>query len=172
MQLDRGFRSGEGLLIGVISDTHIPTRAKRVPESVIEIFQGVSAILHAGDLVDSSVLERLNEVAPTTAVSGNCDPWDIGLKGTAEVEFAGVRIGMIHDSGASSGRRERMRRTFPGCRVVVFGHSHMPIIEDDGDLMLLNPGSACEPRWAKVPTVAILEISASGPSARLETVAR
>ena len=83
------------------------------------------------------------------------------------MDLAGVEIGMVHDSGDKTGRRARMRARFPDARVVVFGHSHMPVIDDDGQLLLLNPGSACDPRRARIPTVALLDIADGKPSARL-----
>lgn len=156
-------------LIGIISDTHIPGRARRVPERVFELFQGADLILHAGDFVDATVLRELDAIAPTKGVLGNCDSAELGavLPQTASIESGGARIGMIHDSGPTDRRRDTMARAFPGHRVVVFGHSHRPVIDDDGSLMLLNPGSACDPRWAKIPTVAILRIQDGLPQAKL-----
>ena len=156
-------------LIGVISDTHIPARARGLPSRVLELFEGADLILHAGDFIDDSVLKELNALAPTRGVLGNCDSVGLAavLPHTASIESGGTQIGMIHDSGPTDRRRERMLKAFPGHRVVVFGHSHRPVIDDDGSLMLLNPGSACDPRWAKVPTVAMLRIEEGRPQARL-----
>jgi hypothetical protein len=102
-------------------------------------------------------------------VAGNIDDPSLQaqLPPQLRLDLGGVTVGMVHDSGPSKGRRERMRRRFPGARVVVFGHSHMPVVEDRDGLMLLNPGSACDPRRAKVPTVAILEIAGGEVSAEL-----
>lgn len=155
--------------IGVISDTHIPSRAAGIPAKVFEVWDGVETVLHAGDLTIPGVLEELGCVAPVCGVLGNCDDRQLGriLPARVVVELGGVRIGMVHDSGPSRGRRPRLRRAFPDCRVVVFGHSHQPLIEDDGDLLLLNPGSACDPRQAKAPTVALLEVAEGVPEVRL-----
>jgi putative phosphoesterase len=157
------------VLIGVISDTHVPARAKGVPPRVLELFEGADLILHAGDFVDESVLRQLDAIAPTKGVLGNCDSAELGavLPHTASINSGGVQIGMIHDSGPTDRRRERMLKAFPDHRVVVFGHSHRPVIDDDGSLMLLNPGSACDPRWARVPTVAMLRIEEGRPQASL-----
>jgi len=154
---------------GLISDTHIPVRARGLPPAVLELFSGVDAIFHAGDFVLASVLHDLKEIAPTHGVLGNCDSFDLAkvVPESATVEAEGMKIGMIHDSGLTAGRRERMAKRFPGHRVVIFGHSHQPVIEDDGSLMLLNPGSACDPRRAKIPSLAILQISEGIPSAQL-----
>lgn len=158
--------------IGIISDTHIPMRGKALPNAVASFFSGVDTILHAGDVVTGVVLDELSALAPVHAVLGNCDPWNLGLPESLEIELGGIRVGMIHDSGSTQGRRHRMRRMFPRCRVVVFGHSHQPLIEDDEGLMLINPGSACDPRAANIPTVALIEIDGGQLRAWHETVTR
>jgi putative phosphoesterase len=117
--------------------------------------------LHAGDILDAGVLASLGEVAPVYAVLGNND---ISLTGslpiTRVVELGGVRIGMIHDSGAQEGRAARMRRRFADAEVVVFGHSHVPMNEEgvDGQL-LFNPGSPTQRRAQPVHTLGELRIS-------------
>jgi putative phosphoesterase len=155
--------------VGVLSDTHIPSRAPGIPSRAIEVFDSVDLILHAGDVSVRAALDDLAALAPVHAVAGNID--DASLQAVLPVQLRldidGVTVGMVHDSGPSKGRRERMRRRFPGARVVVYGHSHMPVVEDRDGLMLLNPGSACDPRRAKVPTVAILEIAGGDVSAEL-----
>ncbi|HWD07684.1 MAG TPA: metallophosphoesterase family protein [Actinomycetota bacterium] len=155
--------------IGVISDTHIPSRAAAIPAAAVDAFAGVDLILHAGDVSVRSVLAELARIAPVRAVAGNIDDADLttDLPEVLRVEMGGVEIGMIHNSGPTGGRRARMRRRFPGCRVVVFGHSHQPVAEDRDGLLLLNPGSACDPRRAKVPSVAILEVAGGEPAAKL-----
>lgn len=157
------------ITIGVISDTHLPRGARKIPDEVFRLFEGAAMVLHAGDFVEAEVLYELGAIAPVRAVLGNCDSFELSrrLRPTESVEVGGIKIGMIHDSGDRQQRRRRMAAAFPGHRVVVFGHSHMPVIDDDGDLLLLNPGSACDPRKAKVPTVALLEIDEGRPSARL-----
>ncbi|MGH2771208.1 MAG: metallophosphoesterase family protein, partial [Actinomycetota bacterium] len=88
--------------IGVISDTHIPVRAPRLPPEVLEIFQGVDAILHAGDLLEGSVLDELARLARTYAVLGNNDDRLVGaLPECRRLDLEGVAVGMIHDSGLS-----------------------------------------------------------------------
>jgi putative phosphoesterase len=171
-----GFASAVSVFrIGVISDTHIPARSRVLPPAVLEAFAGVDAILHAGDVNVRDVLVELEAVAPVHGVLGNNDDWSLHgiLPEQARVDFGelaelgGLVIGMVHDSGPTQGRRGRLAAAFPGCRVVVFGHSHQPFVEDDGSLLLLNPGSAVDPRRAKVPTVAILEVADGEPKATL-----
>lgn len=155
--------------LGVISDTHIPGRGRRLPAAVLDHFDSVDLILHAGDFVDSGVFHELKAIAPTRGVLGNCDLSDLaGLVPIKDsFEAGGIRIGMIHDSGPRDGRRKRLSAAFEDHRVVVFGHSHQPVVDDDGALLLLNPGSACDPRAARIPTIAILEIEEGQPRARL-----
>lgn len=155
--------------IGVISDTHIPSRAKRIPAEALELFAGADLILHAGDVSVAGALDELSAVAPVRAVAGNIEDPVLGsaLPGTLRLDLGGAAVGMVHNSGPTQGRRARMQRWFPGCRVVVFGHSHLPLIEDREGLLLLNPGSACDPRRARIPTVAILEIVHGEPRAEL-----
>src|SRR5215210_8710932 len=125
----------------VIADTHIPRRAKALPESLLPHLERADLILHAGDLMDPALLDELSAYAPVLAVRGNLDPPEAKLPDVVEFEFGGVRIAMIHDSGPKKGRRNRMRRRFPEARIVVFGHSHIPWREDEDGLLLLNPGS-------------------------------
>lgn len=155
--------------IGVISDTHIPSRASGIPAEVLERFAGVELILHAGDISVARALDELRAVAPVRAVAGNVEDPSVATTFPEELRLSlsGVAIGVVHNSGPTQGRRERMRRRFPGCRVVIFGHSHLPVVEDRGGLLLLNPGSACDPRRAPAPTVAILTLAGGEPSAEL-----
>ena len=118
-------------------------------------------IIHAGDVVDPGLLDELEAFAPVTVVMGNCDAHDVrawGATDETQVELAGVPIAMIHDSGTSSGRRARMKKRFPGARVVVFGHSHIPMNEDENGLLLFNPGSPTWKRRAPFPSMGILWI--------------
>lgn len=160
--------------IGVISDTHLPRGGRRIPDEALRLFEHTDLILHAGDFVEAEVFYELQAVGPVEAVLGNCDSAELArqLPVTTTVQAGGVRIGMIHDSGDRQRRRRRMTEAFPDHRVVVFGHSHMPLVEDDGRLLLLNPGSACDPRRAPVPTVALLEIDDGYPTARLVELER
>lgn len=146
------------MLAAVIADTHIPRRAKGLPESLLPHLERADLILHAGDLMDPALLDGLAGYAPVRAVRGNLDPPEAGLPETLELEFGGVRVAMIHDSGPRRGRRRRMRRRFPEARVVVFGHSHVPLLEDADGLMLLNPGSPTDRRRQPEHTFALLRV--------------
>ena len=133
----------------VLSDTHIRRgSARRLPDAAYPYLEGADVILHAGDIVVPDVLDELRGFAPVHAVLGNNDHELVGLLPEIElVEIGGVRVGMVHDSGPSTGRAGRLRRRFPDADVVVFGHSHIPWDEPglDGQL-LFNPGSPTERR--------------------------
>ena len=85
------------MLIGLISDTHIPDRMKELPEKVFEAFKDVEMILHAGDITSQEVIEKLEEIAPVTAIQGNTDRIvGLNLPKTAVVEAEELKIGVIH----------------------------------------------------------------------------
>jgi putative phosphoesterase len=144
------------LLAVVIADTHLPRRARALPEKLLAQLGRADLILHAGDLMVGDLLKGLGAYAPVLAVRGNLDPPDLDLPETLEFDFGGARVAMIHDSGRKQGRRARLRRRFPDARVVVFGHSHIPLLEDEDGLMLLNPGSPTDKRRQPHYTFALL----------------
>jgi uncharacterized protein len=157
--------------IGVISDTHIPFRAKRVPDAALKLFEdaGVELILHAGDLSSLAVLDQLSAYAPVEAVQGNVEQPEVvaALPIKRELVVGRCAIGLVHNLGERRHYARNARREFPSARVVVFGHSHIPLIEDAEGLLLLNPGSATDRRTQPHCTVALLTISDGQPSARL-----
>lgn len=162
------------MLVVVLADTHIRAGTqRRLPPEVLDVLPEAGVIFHAGDLVTASVIDELRAYAPVHAVLGNNDvePALRALPTTVQVEVEGVRIAMIHDSGASKGRDARLRRRFPDADVVVFGHSHIPWNQPglDGQL-LFNPGSAIERRAQPHRTFGRLELQA-GRVERAEVVA-
>jgi uncharacterized protein len=120
-------------------------------------------ILHAGDLVGLAVLHSLQQLGPrVVAVHGNVDDSDVraALPLTAEVSLEGIRLGVIHDAGATVGRLQRLRARFPDAAAVVFGHSHMPLHErDSGGFQIFNPGSPTDRRRAPAFTMGIARVS-------------
>jgi putative phosphoesterase len=135
--------------IVVLADTHIRRgSARRLPVTVYEALEGADLVLHAGDVVTGALLEELAGFAPTVAVLGNNDGELVGqLPEDRVLTVDGLRIAMVHDSGARKGREGRLRRRFPTAELVVFGHSHVPVDADgiDGQ-RLFNPGSPTEKR--------------------------
>lgn len=145
----------------VLADTHIgPSRpGRRLPDAVYGLLDGADVVLHAGDVTAPELLHELSGFAPVHAVLGNNDV-DLLLPERLEVELAGVRVAMVHDSGPATGRAARLRRWFPDAGVVVFGHSHLPWHEvDPGGQVHLNPGSPTERRRAPTRTAAVLELA-------------
>lgn len=142
----------------VLADTHIPRRAKGLPEGLLPYLAEADLILHAGDLLDPALLDELALYAPVRAVKGNVDPPEVDLPETLEFDFGGARVAMIHDSGRREGRRRRLARRFPEARAIVFGHSHAPFLEDEDGLLLLNPGSPTDKRRQPEHTFALLRV--------------
>ncbi|HZG64810.1 MAG TPA: metallophosphoesterase family protein [Rubrobacteraceae bacterium] len=141
----------------ILADTHIPRRARTLPEGLVAYLERADLVLHAGDLIGPSVLEELSAYnAPAHAVRGNVDMPGLDLPEALQLDFGGARIAMIHDSGRKEGRRERVGKRFPEARVVVFGHSHIPFLEDENGLLLLNPGSPTDKRRQPEHTFALL----------------
>jgi putative phosphoesterase len=147
----------------VVSDTHVgPARRQALPARLLEHARAADLILHGGDVTDPDVLLELAAYAPVHAVLGNCDPLESRLPEQLVVELAGTQIGMVHDPGPEDGRRARLRARFPGCRVVIFGHTHLPVCADAQALLLLNPGSPTERRRAPERSFAWLDLAADG----------
>ena len=145
----------------VVVDTHTRGLSRALAMGAWPYIETADHILHAGDVVDPGLLHELKAFAPVTVVMGNCDGPDIrqwGATERADIALGGVPIGMIHDSGLTKGRRQRIRKQFPDARAVVFGHSHMPANEDEDGLLLFNPGSPTWKRRAPFPSMGILWI--------------
>lgn len=148
----------------VLADTHAPRRWRVCPPRVAEHLRTADRILHAGDVCTAAVLAELAEYAPVTAVLGNNDGPDVaewGAQRTAELNLDGLKVNMVHDSGAAAGRLTRLTRRFPGADLVVFGHSHIPLDESTPGapgLRIFNPGSPTDRRRQPHGTLGLLEI--------------
>jgi putative phosphoesterase len=147
------------ITLGVISDTHGLLR----PEAVAAL-RGSDRILHAGDIGAPEILEALARIAPITAVRGNVDTasWARALPETEVVEAGGVSIYMVHDLG-----RLDLKPEAAGFRVVVYGHSHHPKIEEKNGVLYFNPGSAGPRRFHLPVSVGNLMIAAGKVQAQL-----
>ena len=146
----------------LLSDTHLgASTVDRMPSEVWAMAGDADAVLHAGDVCEGAVLQALRRYAPVHAVLGNNDRALRGeLPDDLQLELGGVRIAMVHDAGPTAGRVARMARRFPGADVVVFGHSHQPVVESSGEgPVLVNPGSPTQRRRQPVHTVAWLEVA-------------
>ena len=145
-------------MIAIVSDTHLPRGARELPAGCSALLAAARAIVHAGDFTELSVLAHLEALAPVHAVHGNCDVHEIvrALPARATVEIDGRRIGVVHDAGPREGRHARLLAWFPGCDVIVYGHSHQPELSRVGGAWVLNPGSPTERRRAPSHTMIVL----------------
>jgi putative phosphoesterase len=145
----------------VLADTHLRGDLSKLPADVWDHVEDAHVVLHAGDVVTGNLLDALRARRPVYAVLGNNDADLVGaLPDRLELELAGVRIAMVHDSGARAGRERRVHRWFPDARLVVFGHSHEPVdVEGLARQRLFNPGSAVQRRRQPRRTVGRLELA-------------
>jgi len=150
--------------VGLISDTHIPVRARNIPKKVFEVFEKVDFIIHAGDLVQMSVIDELEQLAPVLAVYGNMDGPEIRGKLTKlnSVKIFDWKIGVIHAPGTLFGMG-KMRKIVEqnGFNVLVYGHTHNANIKWEGDTLFINPGSPTSPLppFVTKPTVGLLRMT-------------
>jgi putative phosphoesterase len=134
----------------IISDTHIPARAARLPAQVWDEAARADVVIHAGDWVGADPLDDLQErAARVVGVYGNNDGGDLRrrLPEVARVTLDGLRVAVVHETGGKAGRETRADRDYPDTDLLVFGHSHIPWdTVSPGGLRLLNPGSPTDPR--------------------------
>jgi uncharacterized protein len=145
------------MLLAIIADTHLPRGPRTLPPACVQRLRAADLILHAGDFVTRPVFDELAALGPpVAAVHGNVDDAQLRVLLPAQrvVEAGDCRIGMLHDAGPARGRLDRMRRRFPGCAAVVFGHSHIPLLERAPDgFQIFNPGSPTDRRRQPVHTM-------------------
>ncbi len=155
--------------IGVISDTHGNLR----PE-VLEVFSRVEHILHGGDVGSLEVLKRLENLAPVTAVYGNVDGLQVRSRcqRVARLELEGFLVVVTHGDQFGSPTPELLHREFPDAEIIVFGHTHRPLLElVDQTVTVMNPGAAGPARFGVPPSVGIMELEPGiPPRARLVTL--
>jgi putative phosphoesterase len=153
-------------VIAIIADTHMPRGARRLPERCAELVREAEAVIHAGDFFALSALAEIEALNPRLhAVHGNVDEPALRarLPETLTVGLgAGHSLALVHDAGPAKGRLARLRRRFPEADAVVFGHSHMPLLEaGEGELagfQIFNPGSPTDKRGQPRFTMGIGEV--------------
>jgi len=152
--------------LGIIADTHGLLR----PE-VFPAFRGVDRILHAGDVGRADILTELEAVAPVTAVWGNTDGFDLrrALPEIVEIEIEGFRFLLIHGHQLGVPTPQKLNRAYPDAEVIVFGHTHKPLLTVvDLVVTVMNPGGAGPRRFDLPASVGIMELEAGiPPRARL-----
>ncbi len=155
----------------LLSDTHLPKRAKTLPPQLLDEVSRADVVLHAGDWVDTATLDLLQARARRLiGVYGNNDGPELRarLPEVAHADLAGLRFGVVHETGPAPGRERRCAARFPDLDVLVFGHSHIPWDSvADGRLRLLNPGSPTDRRRQPYCTYMTVEL-ASGRLAGVE----
>ncbi|MCX5262886.1 metallophosphoesterase [Streptomyces sp. NBC_00199] len=148
----------------LMSDTHLPKRARALPAQLLEEIPDADLVVHAGDWVDAATLDLLESRSRRLlAVYGNNDGPELRarLPEVARAELGGLRFGVIHETGPAQGREARCAARFPYLDVLVFGHSHIPWdTTAPGGLRLLNPGSPTDRR--RQPHCTYLTATAAG----------
>jgi len=157
--------------IGVISDTHIPISAASLPQGVYKYFKDCDLIIHAGDCVDAGVLDELNRIAETKAVSGNMDSPEVKSAYPRKLILrAGSRkIGVTHGSGSAKNVLQRVKQVFKDddLDIIIFGHSHNPVKKTLGGTLYFNPGSATDTLFSPYRSLGIIEIKGDSVSASI-----
>ena len=145
----------------LLADTHVPRRARDLPATVWAEVDRADLIVHAGDWVDVSLLDALEARAAVLGCWGNNDgpPLRRRLPEVARETIEGLRFAVVHETGPSSRRNERMAGMYGDVDVLVFGHSHIPWDATQGHLRLLNPGSPTDRRREPACTYLTLEVS-------------
>lgn len=145
----------------LISDTHIPGRARRLPDAVLREADAADLVIHAGDWVAASVLDELEGHAEVLGVFGNNDGADLRarLPEIARRTIDEVRLAVVHETGPAQRREMRMDSAFPDTDVLVFGHSHIPWdTTTPKGLRLLNPGSPTDRRRQPTHTMIVATV--------------
>ena len=150
------------MLVGLISDTHGLVRP-----GVHDALAGVALILHAGDVGGTEILDELALIAPIHAVRGNTDPPGGGLSEAVDLTLEGSRIHVSHGHELGAPKPALLAAAYP-VDVVVYGHTHVALVERVGSTLVVNPGAAGPRRFDVVPSVARLTIA--GGAASVEVV--
>ncbi len=166
------------MLIGLISDTHIPDNAKELPQQLKQVFHGVDLILHAGDIYVPSVLDELECIAPVLAAEGDDDYGEVlrdkRLKREHILTIEGVTIWLLHQyeiqswHGHKNFEVKSWNRPEKHPEVMVFGHTHEATLRNGRDALEVNPGSPTFPHYrCELGTVALLTVSSGKAEAQI-----
>lgn len=149
--------------IGVISDTHIPERAKTLPKKIIDEFSKLDLIIHAGDFTEIEVYHQLQLLSDVVAVCGNMDFIELKkiLKEKEIINLEKVKIAIMHGFGPPNQLVELLQKTFKKDKpdAIIFGHSHIPMNELKEKTLFFNPGSPTDKIFSPYNSYGILEIN-------------
>ena len=155
----------------ILADTHVPARARDLPEQVWTEVGESDVVVHAGDWVDVRTLDRLEHRSRRlVGVAGNNDGTELQARLPVVARFAidGLRFTVVHETGAAGGRERRMAASYPDTDVLVFGHSHIPWdTTTTTGLRLLNPGSPTDRRRQPACTYMTVETARGALDVRL-----
>ncbi|MFX0085167.1 MAG: metallophosphoesterase family protein [Candidatus Hodarchaeota archaeon] len=154
-------------VIGLISDTHIPSRRKELPIKVIKTFKdsNVNLIIHAGDFEDLSLIPVIEDIAPLSAVHGNMCHQNVKTRFSSKeiIKVEDLVVGITHGDGSRTGYFERVLDSFsnenPQPNIIISGHTHKPEAVILNGVQMINPGSPTDKIFASRNTIAILEIN-------------
>ena len=152
-------KSKDNYSIGVISDTH-----GRIPSGVTNAFKGVDLIIHAGDIGDEKVLDKLSKIAPVAAVRGNMDfgKWTGQLPETEIIEIGQIVLYVIHIANRLDADPAKT-----GFKAIISGHTHRPDVYQKNGIMFINPGSASFPKFGHPASAALIQIKGDDLSVKL-----
>ncbi|ASK64041.1 YfcE family phosphodiesterase [Virgibacillus phasianinus] len=157
--------------IVVTSDTHMPKKAKQLPSNLVKDCKSADLIIHAGDWMSMDVFRTFSSYAEVKGVYGNVDPDEVikNFPSQQIVEVQGHRIGIVHGHGEKKTTEKRALATFDGDEVdiIIYGHSHIPMIRYFKKILLMNPGSPTDKRTLPHYSYGILEI---GETVRAEII--
>ena len=140
----------------------MPRGARRLPERCVELIAGSDVLIHAGDFVAGEVLDDLSAIGPPVrAVHGNVDEsglWRV-LPAELTLDLGGHRMIVVHDAGPRRGRLPRLRRRHPDAEAVIFGHSHLPALEESEGFQIFNPGSPTERRRTPSHSMGLIDVT-------------
>ncbi len=150
-------------MVGLVADTHVPKKARFIPQRVFEIFQNVDFIIHAGDLVQLEVIDEIEQLAPVLAVQGNMDSLEVrgALPKLNSLKIFNWKIGVMHDPNVLSGSKRMIEIAEKyNFDAFVYGHTHSPKAKWIGKILCINPGSPTDPAsFLNKPSVALLKIT-------------
>jgi uncharacterized protein len=152
------------MLVGLISDTHSLMRAE-----ALAALDGVELILHAGDVGTFAVLRELQSIAPVHAVLGNTDDEILRLPQRVNLKLGGLEVHVSHGHETGSPTPDNLVQRY-SADVLVYGHTHRPLIATRGSTLIVNPGAAGARRFNLQPSVGLLRIENGVASAEIVTL--